>query len=133
MFPATTKAGGMCFAFPDVCKMPTPVGPIPIPFPNIAMLTQANGCSDKVKFAGAKACTQKSEISVSSGDEVGSVGGVVSGTFKGAASFKNGSGKVFVEGEKAVYLMCMTGQNGSPANVPGAQIAPSQGKVFVAP
>ena len=32
-----TQMGGLDFGFPDVCLTPTPVGPIPIPYPNMAM------------------------------------------------------------------------------------------------
>ena len=28
-------SNGVTIAFPDVCKTPTPAGPIPIPYPNI--------------------------------------------------------------------------------------------------
>ena len=28
-------SGGLSIVFPDVCKTPTPGGPIPIPYPNI--------------------------------------------------------------------------------------------------
>ena len=34
---AKTQAGGMCFAFPDVCLTPTPAGPVPIPYPNMGL------------------------------------------------------------------------------------------------
>ena len=36
MFPASTSGGGMCLAFPDVCKTPVPIiGAPPTPYPNI--------------------------------------------------------------------------------------------------
>lgn len=138
MFPATTNGGGQCFGFPDVCKTPTPGGPVPIPYPNIAMCTQAKGssCSSKVKIAGKKACTTKTEISMSSGDEAGTAGGgVVSNKFKGPARYKKGSSKVSVEGAPAVHLTSLVGLNGgNNANMPaGLQVAPSQTKVTVMP
>jgi hypothetical protein len=34
MFPASTKRSGVTFSFPDVCKTPTPGGPVPVPYPN---------------------------------------------------------------------------------------------------
>jgi hypothetical protein len=34
MYPASTKQGAAVLAFPDVCKTPTPAGPIPVPYPN---------------------------------------------------------------------------------------------------
>jgi len=137
MFPMSTKAAGQCFAFPDVCKTPTPAGPVPIPYPNIAMLPQGNGgtFSSKVKVENQKVATVKSEILMSSGDEPGTVGGVVSSRFKGPAKFKMGSSKVFVEGAQVVHLTSMIGQNGvSNANIPpGVQVSPSQSKVTVMP
>jgi hypothetical protein len=82
-----------------------------------------------------KGCTTKTEISMSSGDEAGSAGGgVVSNSIKGTVTFKKGSSKVKLEGEKAVHLTSMTGHNGSNANMPsGVQVAPSQTKVKVIP
>ncbi|MEN6525363.1 MAG: DUF4150 domain-containing protein [Candidatus Polarisedimenticolia bacterium] len=135
--PASTNGGGMCLAFPDVCKTPAPpAGPIPLPYPNVAQLAQANAatCSQKVLICNKKAVHKGTQIPMSSGDEAGSVGGVVSNMIKGQASFKMGSVKVKVEGQQLVYVGCMTGQNGSNANMPaGAQIAPSQVRVHVSP
>jgi uncharacterized Zn-binding protein involved in type VI secretion len=138
MMPASTNGGGQCFAFPDVCKTPTPGGPVPIPYPNIAMLNQASGgtVSSKVKIMGKKAATQNTEITMSSGDEAGSAGGgVVSNKIKGPAKFKQGSSKVKIEGHGAAYLGAMIGQNdASNSNMPaGHQVAPSQTKVTVMP
>jgi hypothetical protein len=108
-----------------------------MPYPNFGMVTQAKGntCSSKVKFMNKKACTTKTEISMSTGDEGGVAGGgVVSNRFKGPISFKMGSSKVKIEGEKAVHVTSMTGHNGTNANMPaGVQVAPSQTKVLVMP
>jgi len=137
MFPATTNGGGQAMGFPDVCKTPAPPAPspIPLPYPNIAMMNQAKGgtCSSKVKILNKKVCTVKTEISMSSGDEPGVAGGVISSKFKGPAKFKMGYGKVKIEGSDIVRLTSTLGMNGvSNANVPaGTQIAPSQTKVIV--
>ena len=32
---ARKGSGGVSFSFPDICKTPTPEGPVPIPYPNI--------------------------------------------------------------------------------------------------
>lgn len=137
MFPASTNGDGQCVIFPDVCKTPSPGGPVPIPYPNIAMLTQAKGntCSSKVKIMGKKTATTITEIAMSSGDEAGTVGGVVSNTFKGPAKFKKGSSKAKAEGNPICHLTSMIGQNGvANANHPaGVQVAPSQTKVTVMP
>lgn len=139
MLPATNNGGGQCI-LPgplDACKTPSPAGPVPIPYPNLATPAQANGgtCSSKVKFMNKKACTTKTEITMSSGDEGGVAGGgVVSNMIKGTVSYKKGSSKVKAEGEPVVHLTSMTGHNGNNANVPaGAQLAPSQTKVLVMP
>ena len=133
-FPATTTQGGQCMAMPDVCKTPTPAGPVPIPYPNIAMPMQADvgTCTKKVTIACAPALTLNSQITMTSGDEAGSAGGVVSGKIKGPAKYSQGSMKVMLEGAPAVYMTSPTQHNGSSANAPtGVQIAPSQAKVIV--
>ncbi len=135
IFPASTKQGGLCFGMPDVCKTPAPPGPpVPIPYPNVGMLNQASKTSTKVKFAGKPVVTIKSEIPRSSGDEAGSAGGVVSGINMGKVTFKQGSMKVIVEGQRCVFLTAVTGQNGVNANTPsGVVAAPSQVKVIISP
>jgi hypothetical protein len=135
MFPAATKGGGQnATTGPlDVCKVPgTP--PVPTPFPNLGSVSDASGgsCSQKVKMLSKKVCTTKSEIPRSSGDEAGTLGGMVSNVNMNTVHFKQGSSKVIVEGEKCAHMTSMTGHNGSNANVPaGAMIAPSQTVVIV--
>ncbi len=135
MLPASTKGGGQCFAFPDVCKTPAPPGsPVPIPYPNIGQVMQAVKTSTKVKICQQPVVTKKSEIPMSQGDEAGIAGGVVSNRNMDKVTYRVGSSKVKVEGQDCEFLSAMTGQNGSNANMPaGAQIAPSQVKVLVAP
>src|SRR5579871_3962383 len=116
IFGASTNGDGQCMIFPDVCKTPAPPAPpIPIPYPNIAMLTQIDGgtASDKVKIVGKKTATKDTEITESSGDEAGNAGGgVISNKFKGPAKCKKGSSKVKVEGKEMAYHTTMWGQNG---------------------
>ena len=137
MFPASTIGGGQCMGMPDVCKTPAPPAPfVPIPYPNIAMLPQGNPgtASSKVIIGGSPAFTKGTMIPMSSGDEAGSLMGMISAMIKGPASPKLASNKVKVEGNGQVYVTCMFAQNGSNANVPaGTQVAPSQTKVLVAP
>ena len=70
MLPASTNGGGQCLGFPDVCKTPSPGGPIPIPYPNIAMCTQGKG-SNKVLINNKQTLRQGDNIRMSSGDEAG--------------------------------------------------------------
>ena len=49
IFPASTTAGGNCFAMPDTCLTPAPPAPpVPIPYPNTGMVNQAKKTSKKV-------------------------------------------------------------------------------------
>jgi hypothetical protein len=132
MFVSTT-AGGMCMAFPDVCKTPSPpLPPIPIPYPNNGMCNQATNFSMKVKICMKESLTTKSKIPQSMGDEAGAAGGIVSGMIKGPVKYTKGSSKVKFEGQPVVHLTSMTAHNGSNANAPaGTQVAPSQTKVLV--
>jgi len=136
MFPASTKGGGQAFAFPDVCKVPAPPAPfIPTPFPNIAMLPNANGatCSKKVKILNQPVLTKATEIPMTMGDEAGTLKGLSSGTNMDKACFKTGAPKVVVEGNDALNLLKPSSHNGASANAPaGMVIAPSQTKVLIA-
>jgi len=117
-----------------VCKTPTPVGDIPIPYPNTGMLNQTKNTAKKVFFVGKSVVTLKSEIPRSMGDEAGVSGGIISGKNMGEVKFTKGSSKVIVEGQPCVHLTSTTAHNGSNANHPaGTVIAPSQTKVIVAP
>jgi uncharacterized Zn-binding protein involved in type VI secretion len=128
---------GMCSAFPDVCLTPTPVGPVPIPYPNMAQLAMANPatCAPTVLIFNKPAATTMTVIMLSSGDEAGCNGGVMSGLFIGPAQFTLGSMVVSIVGAPAAYLGSTIGQNGvGSANMPaGVQVVPSQPIVTVSP
>lgn len=134
MFGVSTKGGGQCQGGPDVCKTPAPPAPspIPVPYPNMAMLNQAMTESKKVKISNMGAVTMGSNISMTSGDEAGVAGGMISSQMKGPAKPKKGSTKVKAEGKAVIFQTCMFGQNGNNANVPaGVHSVPSQTKVTV--
>jgi hypothetical protein len=136
MLPASSTEKGQCVSFPDVCK--TPAGPavVPVPYSNTAQLNQTNmsTASQTVFLVGKNAVTENTEITMSSGDEAGSIGGVISGTIKGPCKFRLGSSIVFIEGYAAAYCGAQIGHNGNNNNAPlGVQVVPSQEKVFVAP
>lgn len=135
MFPVSTTMSGDCLAVPDVCKTPAPPAPpVPVPYPNTGMLMMATPttCSKKVKIMAMPVVVLGTKIPMTTGDEAGAAGGVVSGTIKGPVMFTRGSVKVQVEGQPVVYQTCTTGQNGSSPNAPsGLQVSPSQPKVLV--
>lgn len=130
--PGSTTMAGQCFATPDTCLTPTNAGPVPVAYPNVGMCMQAVLFSLKVKFVMKEVLNLQSMIPMSSGDEGGSNGGVMSGMFKGPVLYKRGSAKVMIEGKPCEYLTATSGHNGVNSNMPvGAQIAPSQVKVLV--
>jgi hypothetical protein len=111
-------SGGVTIAFPDVCKTPTPGGPIPIPYPNIAQSTDTADGSKSVKMDGNPICLKDSNFRMSTGDEAGSAGGgVISNKIKGKAEFVNFSFDVKVEGKnvaRAFDLMLHNDKNTPP-------------------
>lgn len=110
--PITTKAQGICFAFPDVCLTPAPPSsPVPIPYPNIGQLSEATGTASTVLAGGNDVVTSNSSIPTTSGNEAGSSGGVTSGTIKGKVEFITFSATVFAEGHNVVRLSDTTTQN----------------------
>jgi hypothetical protein len=127
----STKAGGTCVAFPDVCFVPSAPTPIPTPLPNVAQCCDAEGTVDTVLVQNKEVVVESSSIPMSSGDEAGTSGGVVSGTFMGCVKFKTASAKVYAKGKRVVLFGAVTAHNGNNANMPaGQQVAPSQGKVL---
>lgn len=133
MFPASSKGGGQCSAYPDACKTPAAPSPVVVPYPNIGMVAQATKTSTKVKIVGKAAVTKNSEMPRSQGDEAGTLGGVVSNLNMSKVTYRKGSAKVKIQGHPVVYHTAPTGQNGTNANAMGAQVAPSQTTVLVAP
>jgi hypothetical protein len=93
-------SSGIATAFPDVCKTPTPAGPVPIPYPNISKSSDTSKGSETVKMDGNPIMLKDSEFSMSTGDEAGTAGGnVVTNKTKGPAGFLMYSFDVKVEGK----------------------------------
>ena len=111
-------SGGKSPCFPDVCKTPSPAGPIPIPYPNLAMSSDTAKGTKKVKCDGNPVCVKDSNFSTSTGDEAGTAGGgVVSNKTKGKAEFVNFSFDVKFEGKnvaRALDLMLHNDKNTPP-------------------
>ena len=79
-------SGGQSPVFPDVCKTPTPGGPVPIPYPNIGMSSNTSGGPSTVKVDGQMPMAKGAKYNITSGDEAGSAGGVMSSSIKGEAA-----------------------------------------------
>jgi Domain of unknown function (DUF4150) len=112
------SSSGITTAFPDVCKTPSPAGPIPIPYPNVAMSSDTAAGTSTVKCDGNPVCVKDSNFKMSTGDEAGSAGGgVVSNKIKGKAEFVNFSFDVKFEGKnvaRALDMMLHNDKNTPP-------------------
>jgi hypothetical protein len=97
---------------PDVCKTPTPGGPVPLPYPNISQsATLANGTTTVKADGGMMIAIKGSEFSMSNGDEPGTVGGVKSSTFIKESTWILYSFDVMIEGKNACRLTDKKFQN----------------------
>ncbi len=121
-------SGGTTMAFPDVCKTPTPAGPVPIPYPNISQSTNTAQGSTTVKVDGNPIMLQGSNFSMSTGDEAGSVGGVVSNTIKGKSEFINQSFDVKVDGKNVPRQLdpMLCNKTSSPNTPPAPELQAPQ-------
>ena len=130
--PASTKAGGMTLAVPDVCKTPTPGGVVPMPYPNSGMLNTADGVIEKVLIDSKEVVVESSTIAHTQGDEAGVQGGIQSSTDMDESTYKQYSSKVIADGKKMVFATARSVHNGSNPNAQnGIQVAASQSKVLV--
>lgn len=121
---------------PDVCKTPSPGGPVPIPYPVIMSMSSdlADGTTT-VKADGGNSCAIKgSQFSRCTGDEAGTAGGVVSSTNMKEATWILYSFDVKMDGSNACRLsdkmkmnhgntVCLGGANGPSVAVQVRRIA----------
>lgn len=97
-------SGGMSPVFPDVAKTPTPGGPVPIPYPNIGKAADTSSGPKKVKVDGQMPMAKGAKYSMTSGDEAGSIGGIISNKIKAEAEYMLYSFDVKMEGKNACRL-----------------------------
>ena len=97
-------SGGMSPIFPDVCKTPTPAGPVPIPYPNIGKSSDASGGPSSVTTDGEMPMTKGAKYMMSAGDEAGAATGVMSSKIKGACEFMMYSFDIKLDGKNACRL-----------------------------
>ncbi len=123
---ANVNLGVMNFAFPDVCNVPTPVGPIPTPFPNIAVSFTHVPSQFQVIIGGGLAENLLTTGTISNGDQAGLAMGLVSGLIMGPDRPITCSVKTFYGGIPATRLTSLQGQNGMLPNMVGASLTPAQ-------
>lgn len=109
-------------AAPDACKTPTPAGPTPMPYPNIAMAGDLVDGSSTVTADGEPIALKDSAFSKSTGDEPGTLGGIVSNVNRGKAKFALYSMDVKVEGLNVARLSDTMTMNGNAPNTTGPEL-----------
>jgi hypothetical protein len=126
---AKTQMTGMSMNFPDVCQTPTPAGPVPVPYPNMAMNMTCVPSQIQVLTVGTPAHNLATTAPMTSGDESGVGLGVASPTVKGPQLNLTGSFTHLIKGMPATRLTSMS--LGNTFNAPGATLVPSQFKVLI--
>lgn len=99
-----THKGSIGFSIatmPDVCKTPTPGGPVPMPYPNMANHSSLENGTTTVFVKGNMIANKPSDYARSTGDEPGTVGGVKSNTNMKEATWITYSFDVMMQGENA--------------------------------
>ena len=97
-------SNGTTSAFPDVCKTPSTTGPVPIPYPNIGKSADTVLGPITVTVDGMMPMTKGAQYMMSSGDEAGTIGGVLSQRFMGECEFMLYSFDVKFEGKNVCRL-----------------------------
>lgn len=99
-------SNGMSFAFPDVCKTPAPPSPspIPIPYPNVGQSSDTIAGPTTVKTDGSMPMVKGAKYMKSSGDEPGTLGGILSNVFKQECEFLLYSFDVKFEGNNVCRM-----------------------------
>lgn len=126
---ANTQMMGMDMGFPDVCLTPTPAGPVPIPYPNIAMGPTAIPAYPKVLFFFCPSHNLATTIPLTNGDNAGVATGVASGMVMGPSRSVTGAFTVLIGAMPAQRLTSVNIQNST--NCPGLRIVPSQVRVLL--
>jgi hypothetical protein len=118
-------------AFPDVCLTPTPVGPIPIPYPNMQLAPVAIPTQFTTFFTFMPAHNLLTTKPISLGDQPGVNLGPASGMVMGPVRDLFGSVTTFIGGPPATKMLDPTGHNGLSPNAVGMKVAPSQVTSFL--
>lgn len=102
---------------PDVCKTPSPGGPIPVPYVNVAQDGDLASGSRSVSIEGNPIALEDSYLSTSTGDEPGTAGGgLISAKTKGRLTWGSHSIDVKIEGKGVVRFLDVIQHNGNTFN-----------------
>lgn len=101
---AHKQSGGSSTVFPDVCKTQVGNAVVPIPYPNTGMSSDTVSGPTSVTFDGQMPMTKSAKYCKSTGDEPGTLGGVISGVNKSECEFMLYSFDVKVENKNICRL-----------------------------
>lgn len=97
-------SNGVSIVFPDVCKTPTPGGPIPLPYPNVGKSSDTSKGPKSVKTDGQMPMVKGAQYTRSTGDEPGTLKGVISNDQMGVCEFMMYSADVKFEGKNVCRM-----------------------------
>ncbi|NVB40147.1 DUF4150 domain-containing protein [Pseudenhygromyxa sp. WMMC2535] len=126
---ANSQMMGTDTGFPDVCLTPTPAGPVPVPYPNVAVGSMGVPAAYNVLFMATPAHNMSTVVPMTNGDNAGVALGVASGSVMGPSRHLTGSTTTLVGGMPATRVTSVSLQNST--NCPGARTSPSQVKVMI--
>jgi hypothetical protein len=126
---ANSQMSGLDTGFPDVCLTPSPAGPVPIPYPNLAPGPTTVPSQVLVFYMYTPAHNMTSTEPMTQGDNAGVAMGVASGTVMAPRRHMTASFTVLVGGAPATKLTSVAVQNNT--NCPGVRAVPSQIKVLL--
>lgn len=96
----------------DICKTPTPGGPVPMPYPNVAVSsTMGPGYTTKTLVLATPMWTKKAKSALSNGDQPGVALGVVSNMIMGMCEIVMASDDVDAESGAVARTMDSTNSN----------------------
>ncbi len=124
---ANAQMGGMDLGFPDVILTPSPVGPIPVPAPNVAEGPIKVPAAYNILTGGTPAHNLMTMSPITEGDPVGA--GIASGTVIGPSRHLTGAFTYLVGGAPATRMTSVALQN--TTNCPGFAIVPAQLTVLI--
>ncbi len=97
----------------DICKTPSPAGPVPMPYPNVAAsLTPGPGYTTKTLVMGTPMWTKKGKTLISNGDQPGVALGVTSNKIMGMCEITMACNDVDAEGGGLVRTLDSSDSNG---------------------
>jgi hypothetical protein len=118
---------GMDLAFPDVCKTPPVLAPIP--YPNMALGPTAIPNAWNILFMAMPAHNMATTTPLTLGDQPGVGMGLVSNTVMSQSRHVTGAFTVLIKGTPATRMTSITAQN--RCNMVGMRIVPSQFKILM--